>query len=173
MNQAAIAPAERYERLLTVAEPALAARPAAGGRRDQLNREKRNIALFLLGAELTDVADPTRYAGLRERYSSALVSFVRGLRQDWIPDYRPKPVTLNLPLDGADDPAARAEKQRRFQAENQANNDSNRYQESLKGELQFLEPKVAAFLRRQFQSAPANPEELARLLSALSGESQR
>jgi hypothetical protein len=168
LNSAQIASSERYTRMLALTNQAWAKQFDASIRRDLLLTERRNIALFLLGARFDDVPDPATRARLRSQFADALLRFVRSLKQDRIAGYQPMPVYVNEPFQNEPDAKQRQARHERFLAQNQANYLSNVYQDALGNELRFIEPRVAEFLRTQYR-APADEKELQRMLQLLSG----
>lgn len=168
INRSAIDPMEKYDRIQSVVADAVAVPPRSGGRKEALIRERRNILLVLLGARLDEVEQDPNFTAIRSRYARSLVDFVSSLKIDVIPEYQPRPVSVNMSMDGRDNDAVRAEKYRVFLVEAHRNNDLNRYQEALKNELQFLAPKVASFLKGYYKYSGSDQVELQRLLSLLS-----
>lgn len=168
INRSAIDPMEKYDRIQSVVADAVAVPARSGGRKEALIRERRNILLVLLGARLDEVEQDPNFTAIRSRYARSLVDFVSSLKIDVIPEYQPRPVSVNMSMDGRDNDAVRAEKYRVFLVEAHRNNDLNRYQEALKSELQFLAPKVASFLKDYYKYSGSDQVELQRLLSLLS-----
>ena len=166
--KADVKPNDKFDRTLVVASQAIALPIRVEDRPDIIIEEKETIVWFLLGVTLDDVIDPASYSKLRERYSKALVDFVRSLKKDRIVGYQPKPVYLNMPMEAGDNDATRSEKYRRFLVENNANNESNRYQWSLKKQVEYLEPKVIDFLRKHYKESLSDQKELEQFLKLLS-----
>lgn len=159
---------DQFDRRLVVASQAMSLRAGPGIHPVILIEEKRSIALSLLGAPLKDVNDPVLYAKLRERYSKVVVDFIVALKKDRIVGYQYKPVFINGSMDLSDNDATRSEKIKRFNTENNANNESNEYQESLKNEVPLLELEVIDFLKTHYGQPPSDQKELKRFLKLLS-----
>ena len=144
INKSEIKPEEKYTRILRTAQHAISLQVESYLRNDLEVVEKRNIALFLIGTPLVQGSE--RYSHLRDQYSKTLVSYVAKLKSKSIKNYHVKPVFVNMSVDHRDDEKTRAEKHEEFKRNNRANNSKNRYQQALKSEISFLEPKVIRFL---------------------------
>lgn len=136
-------------------------------RRDLLLREKHNAAMYLLGTPLDEIPDAADRAQLRASVAESLVALVAQIKSERRTDFKPTPVQLNLPLDGRDSDAERAQKVREFQAQGNRINDDNRYQMALAAELNFLRPKVAEYLRNNHGTSSDDQARLKLLLERL------
>lgn len=165
---AAIDPATRAERRLAAARLAIGAPPTQGGDIGESNRHMRNVAMVLLGTDLRELDDRSRFVDVRGRYANTLVDFVVSLKRQRVPDYMPRPVFVNMPKSRATD--TEAERQRQydaFQAENDRNSAANRQQASVVRELDFIQPQVVQFLQTQYANDRAGRQEFDRLLAAV------
>ena len=163
---------ERCERILGVVKAALAATPGPRLPPPLAVRERRNVALSLFNAPLTDVTDAKASRDLRKRYGATAVDFVRSLRVDVVADYRQRLVVLNRGLDFSETATQREAGLKEHAAATKANDDMNRYQSALGSELAFMEPRVSVFLDRLFAADPSGHVTLTELKQRLRGSAR-
>jgi hypothetical protein len=164
LNRADVAAAQRYERIVAAVERASARKVDSAVPADLVIAEKRNLALYLLGAPLLDIEDPRDYARLRQRFAASLVSFVGGLQDERIAGFVPESVSINRPFTYR---AGAARDARRQRIADEAAMRRAAYQESLANELGLLAPRVRTFLETQYAQAPADRQSLDRFLDTL------